>query len=430
MSLYGYQFGSKPPTEEPEDGNVPGNSNEDTIPTGEDDGNDGDDSEEETPIGANEPRVFAHEVLDEIEDIIESFRDGSISKGVATFNIIECLDGADTTPVARHTALDYYVDTLDRIQKQLEEQNKRARAVTDGWGRRGDGRSDRIVQPKKEHESGEFERRERSDREKGRRTEKLDVTRLPWHGRETLDQELGNPSCIRTRKLLKLFRRDYAEVKRQIELSGTAPVGFPSDQWDKIIRCKAVNLDVILSSLHHVGAPKENVRRIGHTEISFGRREPIRKVETAGQWQSAFNAYVKAVRFAFEHREQELRDYMEYIEGLFSSRVASAHPEVILFDKAVREEVGGGQRILLTDTNRFMLEGLPVYVKFPSLLHTRRSASNINALINSARSLAHQNLMERREARKNEKGKTDAQDNGSAPQAPDRANVATDDYAF
>ncbi|GLB38836.1 putative thymidylate synthase [Lyophyllum shimeji] len=56
---------------------------------------------------------------------------------------------------------------------------------------------------------------------------------------------------------------------------------------------------------------------------------------------------------------------------------------------------------------------------------------NINALINSARSLAHQNLMERREARKNEKGKTDAQDNGSAPQAPDRANVATDDdYAF
>ncbi|GLB44966.1 hypothetical protein LshimejAT787_1900440 [Lyophyllum shimeji] len=197
------------------------------------------------------------------------------------------------------------------------------------------------------------EGRERSDREKRRRTEKLDVTRLPWHGRETLDQELGNPSCIRTRKLLELFGRDYAEVKRQIELSGTAPVGFPSDQWDNIIRCKAVNLDVILSSLHHVGAPKENVGRIGHTEISFGRSEPIRKVETAGQWQSAFNAYVKAVRFAFEHREQELRDYMEYIEGLFSSRVASAHPKVILFDKAVREEVGGGQRILLTDTNRF-----------------------------------------------------------------------------
>ncbi|GLB44967.1 hypothetical protein LshimejAT787_1900450 [Lyophyllum shimeji] len=90
MSLYGYQFGSEPPTEEPDDGNVPGNSNEDTIPTGEDDGNDGDDSEEETPIGANEPGVFAHEVLDEIEEIIESFRDGSISKGVAMFNIIEC----------------------------------------------------------------------------------------------------------------------------------------------------------------------------------------------------------------------------------------------------------------------------------------------------------------------------------------------------
>ncbi|GLB41400.1 hypothetical protein LshimejAT787_0906150, partial [Lyophyllum shimeji] len=303
MSLYGYQFGSEPPAEEPDDGNVPGNSNEDTIPTGEDDGNDEDDSEEETPIGANEPGVFAHEVLDEIEEIIESFRDGSMSKGVATFNIIECIDGADTTPVARHTALDYYVDTLDRIQKQLDQQNKRARAVTDAWGRRGDGRSDRTGQtdlssrwsdgPSRSSQQSsrrrntnpgnskfddklssfgsqfdctDSERRERSDREKGRRTEKLDVTRLPWHGRETLDQELGNPSCIRTRKLLELFGRDYAEVKRQIELSGTAPVGFPFDQWDNIIRCKAVNLDVILSSLHHVGAPKENVGRIGHTE--------------------------------------------------------------------------------------------------------------------------------------------------------------------
>ena len=109
----------------------------------------------------------------------------------------------------------------------------------------------------------------------------------------------------------------------------------------------------MLSSLHHVSAPKENVGRVGSTEISLGRSEPSKKVQTSGEWTSAWNATIKAIKFAFPHREQELREYGEYIEGHFSAKIASSHRKIILYDAAIRNEVGGGQNALLTDTHRF-----------------------------------------------------------------------------
>jgi hypothetical protein len=95
------------------------------------------------------------------------------------------------------------------------------------------------------------------------------------------------------------------------------------------------------------------IGRVGHTEISLGRSEPAKKVQTSGEWTSAWNATIKAVKFAFPNREQELREYGEYIEGHFSAKVVSAHRRIILFDIAIRNEVGGGQNALLTDTHRF-----------------------------------------------------------------------------
>jgi len=109
----------------------------------------------------------------------------------------------------------------------------------------------------------------------------------------------------------------------------------------------------VLSSLHHISAPKENLGCVGSTEISLSRSEPSKKVQMSGKWTSAWNAAIKAIKFAFPHREQELRDYGEYIEGHFSAKVSSTHRKIILYDVAIRNEVGGGQNVLLTDIHCF-----------------------------------------------------------------------------
>jgi hypothetical protein len=176
---------------------------------------------------------------------------------------------------------------------------------------------------------------------------------MPWYTREEEARQSGHEECEESRRILQLFARDYKVVRQWIQNSRTAPLGFPTSEWDNIIKGQAVNLDAVLSSLHHISAPKENVGRVGSTEISLGRSEPTKKVQTSGEWTSAWNATVKAIKFAFPHREQELRDYGEYIEGHFSARIVGSHRKIILYDVAIRNEVGGGQNALLTDTHRF-----------------------------------------------------------------------------
>ncbi|KAF5377087.1 hypothetical protein D9615_010553 [Tricholomella constricta] len=194
---------------------------------------------------------------------------------------------------------------------------------------------------------------EQDDELTRKRKRSVNERRLPWYRREQRARSHCNPVTRKTRDTLKYFSNDVGKVKRLISVSHSAPAGFPSSEWENIIKGSAVNLDVVLSSLHHVNAPKENRGRIGDSEVCFGRSEPVRKVETSGQWLSAWNAASKAIGFTLEHREEELGEYAEFIEGLFSSRVLASHPKVILFDKAVRAQVGGGQRILLTDTDKF-----------------------------------------------------------------------------
>ena len=48
-----------------------------------------------------------------------------------------------------------------------------------------------------------------------------------------------------------------------------------------------------------------------------------------------------------------MAEYGDYIERLFAAKRSTSHGQVILFDKGVRNEVGGGQVILLTDYQYF-----------------------------------------------------------------------------
>ena len=66
---------------------------------------------------------------------------------------------------------------------------------------------------------------------------------MPWFRRESTARQSANPSCTKTREILTIFARDYATVKHWITVSLSAPCGFPTAEWDNIIKGKSVNLD-------------------------------------------------------------------------------------------------------------------------------------------------------------------------------------------
>ncbi|RDB21516.1 hypothetical protein Hypma_011357 [Hypsizygus marmoreus] len=330
--------------------------------------------------------TFNTDVIDGIEAVIEQYRTSEINKASALIEILSLLRSTDTTPATQSTAFENYIGTLDTISTQSSEGLRRGQHAAAGL--RNDNRSTpdpsrhesahltddavasflgSIVSDHSEHstsskrsrdyssesdDSTSEEESSGSDRD-GRRNKSIKESKLPWHRRELKARKKGPASCTKTRKLLKYFGRNPGKVKRIIKLAQSAPLGFPSSEWDNIIKGNAVNLDVILSSLHHIGAPAENIGRLGSTQIKLGAPEPTRKVQTSGDWTSAWNAAIKATIFAFRHREIELRDYADYIEGLFASKVMSSHSHIIAYDKAIRAEVGGGQSCLLSDLHRF-----------------------------------------------------------------------------
>jgi hypothetical protein len=187
----------------------------------------------------------------------------------------------------------------------------------------------------------------------GRAGKRLREEDMPWFAKEKESRRNIDKSCVQSAELLRKYAKSIAKVKRWILYSASAPAGFPSTEWENLLKGKAVNLDVIFSSLFHVVAIRENRGRIGDHEISLGHTEPSRKVLTSGDWTTAWNIVIKATSFLFPHRRNELDAYGEYIQGEFTARQTDSHWKVIRFDQSIRNEVGGATRILLTDYQHF-----------------------------------------------------------------------------
>ena len=326
--------------------------------------------------------ALEEESINLMDDVVENFRREELTKLKALSNIISILDfNPSRTERAKDAAVEHYARTLDEIEALATSAIKRGEHAQRGLQFTGepnsgsvhsrDERNDAAVDELLSQISRDSKGRKRPNSQdfiddddaslsnpdidgiQSNKKRRVHESEMPWFSREEEARRTGNKECEQSRKTLALFARDPKAIKQWIQTSRTAPLGFPSSEWDNVIRGQAVNLDAVLSSLHHVSAPKENVGRVGTTEISLGRSEPTKKVQTSGEWTSAWNATIKAIKFAFPHREQELRDYGEYIEGHFSARITSAHRKIILYDAAIRNEVGGGQNILLTDTHHF-----------------------------------------------------------------------------
>ncbi|KAF8237922.1 hypothetical protein L208DRAFT_1506323 [Tricholoma matsutake] len=179
-------------------------------------------------------------------------------------------------------------------------------------------------------------------------------SQLPWYTTkvEAQAKELDE-NRKRMRDALATIQKDLVFTEREIRRATSAPQAFPESEWRHIFKGEAVNLDVIFSSLHHIAPPKENVGRVGSTEISLGKSDPVRKVQTSGDWTVAWHAASKATSYVFPHRAEELWQWGDYMASEFSAKHVNAHYKLIAFNRAIWSTVGGGQSILLTNREQF-----------------------------------------------------------------------------
>ena len=194
----------------------------------------------------------------------------------------------------------------------------------------------------------EFEGEEVEQRVMRKRAKEED---MPWYSASSSTSRRS--SCVETCRILLQFSEDLSGVKSLLRVANNLPEGISSTQWDRILKGESVDLNQILSSMHFVQLDEERKGRLGRAEVVFAVAESKRQVRTGSKWSSAFRRMSRAVVFLFKHRREELLEYAEHIEGLFAAKHTNAHSKVILYDQSVRNQVGGGQNILLTDYQRF-----------------------------------------------------------------------------
>jgi hypothetical protein len=335
---------------------------------------------------------FAGQAVEQIEALVESFRTKGIPKSQAIFKIGQIIAGQPGgDEKLKSDSLERYASTLDGIEALSAKSVEHGQRFTNPvLGKRKDddeGGREGHAEPVGNHagianqddvndffeglshggtrigggdESGGGSSSDDSsdddddDRGRSNKKQRIYESQMPWFNKERRIRRTNtNPSCNKTRNTLDIFQRDHSTVKRWIKCASSAPAGFPNTEWDSLVKGETVDLDTVFSSLHHVHSIDEGVGRVGTTEIQFGRPKPAAKVETSGQWTSAYNFVVKATAFLFPHQYDELREYGDYMEELFSAKSTTVHPKLFKYDEAVRYKVGQGQNILLTDRSEF-----------------------------------------------------------------------------
>jgi hypothetical protein len=295
-------------------------------------------------------------VLRKLEEATESFRGGKTSKTDAVSSILNILQ--ENTDVSlsqsqREATFDPYLTEILSIQSTFDE--SRGPETTGTRPNHDHSSSDPsnlapAVRRSRDPQDSESD----DDDEKPVKKQRLLESDMPWYtesGETSLSY--SNPSCKKTCGLLRAYNQDISKAKFFIKVTPDSPSGIPSSQWECILKGEAVDLNQIFTSLHHVVPEEERTSRLGDTEISFGVAEARKRVLTASDWSTAWRRASKAISFAFPHRRDELLEYEDYIELEFAAKVASSHHKILLYDVALRNEVGVGQHVLLTDHNWF-----------------------------------------------------------------------------
>ena len=308
------------------------------------------DSSNSTNSPAEDERI---NILKNLEETVETFRTKGMSKTTAISSIIRIL-GENTnvsiTQSQKESTFDSYLTEILAIQASLDEAKEPEEPTSEPFEQAQASTSVPTRGLRKSRETVDSD--DESDGDRRPKRQKLVESDMPWYKKPSSSTS-SNPSCAETRRLLRAFNRDVARAKFFIKVADDSPPGIPSSQWERILKGDAIDLNQIFASLHHTVPDEERTGRLGDAEITFGVSEPKKRISSASEWSSTWRKASKAIAFVFPHRKEELLDYGDYIEAEFAAKIISSHHKILLYDTALRNEVGGGQHVLLTDHFRF-----------------------------------------------------------------------------
>ncbi|KAJ7075936.1 hypothetical protein B0H15DRAFT_934479 [Mycena belliarum] len=330
------------------------------------------------------------EVAKKCADIVQQFRDGKVSKAVASTKIMQAVPTAFVEGSSGERGAQAYLEILDIVEKELAAAAERGRGRGgqegigprsrspspphggyDGSDRRGDSRS---PSPNEGDEFGgvpprsppPYDRRGRAGhrgrsrspwdgdvRGSGSKRQRVDDSLLPWVVEDFIVERQLSAELQRTRLLLMEFRKDPKYVLGSI-LDSTRHISFPESEWTAIIKGQSIDLNKVISHQFSILHDRRQSESLGDgVQLVFGSSAPTKAITTQSDWITAWARATEALLLVFPHRRRELDAYRQYITDLFASSGEHVHERVILLDRKLRNEVSGRRDLELSDFAQF-----------------------------------------------------------------------------
>lgn len=306
---------------------------------------------------------FAREVVQQCEAVVTDFRAGRIDKPTAVVRLLEAF-AFERSPSAEETTLKR--SAFQAFSQQLDKAEEDARRAAQRGGQVGTGAHSTAESPEDgplPTDSREVEQRQSTRRAHDSDDSDADAADEPPRKKKQVDESMfpfGHsgaastlaPELQKTLLLKANYLRDVSSTKQSILVQPDVP-SLPDSLWNDVIKNDYVELDKIFASIHSIKSEPKQILKFGELELEAAVPRIERHITQHGEWTVAWGRYEKAVVYLYPHRLSELREYFEYVTGLFTSVDRGREWRVINYDKAVRREVGESNAFLLTDFGRF-----------------------------------------------------------------------------
>ncbi|KAG6894601.1 hypothetical protein C0992_005459, partial [Termitomyces sp. T32_za158] len=263
---------------------------------------------ERTPSPILQPSEQERGITRRLESIVDGFRTGHASKCDAITGIINCISEAKLDGRRETGKEERHIEKKLKDNETCLSQTLNKPSLLSRLGMQSNPQLDQAIEKQHPHELIENEPFVPAPENlKG-----VEVTTLTQRkglnttqiSRKLRNAELKKKSYLGLRKRNLLERMSTAAAKKtEGSLSYISKIPLESKEWDKLLRGDLADFDAIYSSIHHVGASRENRGRIRDHEIIFGHSDPIRKIEDHGQWTIAASLYGEALAFAWPNRK-------------------------------------------------------------------------------------------------------------------------------
>lgn len=306
---------------------------------------------------------FDGEIVGQCEVVVEDFRAGRIDKPTAVGNLLSAFafDRQVSTEEneAKRIAFQAFSQQLDQAEDGIRQAARRGVLPATGANSADGAPAVGPTQP----DPDEVEQRTRTRRaritddsdddggdERPRKKRQVDESLFPF-GHSGSSAALS-PELQKSLRLKANYMRDLALSKQFVLIQPDVPP-LPDTLWNDVLKNGYVDFDKIYSSVLSVSSEPKQTLKFGELELEAAVPRVERHIMHHGNWAVAWARYEKAVVYAYPHRLDELREYSEYISGLFTSVEHGQDWKVINFDKAVRQDVGKSNALSLTDFGRF-----------------------------------------------------------------------------